>query len=159
MKCTRHLRKAGGASGQKLCRVPEAKYYPSFREGRVLSPVTVMASASGVPSFRPSRHPIRRGDRAADKERQGYAADDPVMSPARRRYPEGTFCCRASYADRCLTRCSLNPADPSRLPHPGGGSRLRAGTRSRTSSRSSPRCRKGTAPTHRRCARLERSRP
>ena len=36
-----------------------------------------MAAASGVPSFRPLRHPIRPGDRAAYEERQGYAADDP----------------------------------------------------------------------------------
>src|SRR5215216_1234575 len=50
---------------------------PSFCKERILSPVTVMASASGVPSFRPLHHSIRRGDRAAYEERQEYAADDP----------------------------------------------------------------------------------
>src|SRR5215212_1066060 len=48
-----------------------------------------MAAASGVPSFRPLRHPIRPGDRAAYEERQGYAADDPENEEHDARGAEG----------------------------------------------------------------------
>ena len=48
------------------------------------------------------------------------------------------------------------PPGPSLPSLPEGESRLRAGTRSCTSSRSLPHCRKGTAPTHRKCARRGR---
>jgi hypothetical protein len=59
MKCVGNLGKAGGASGQKLSRVPEARYHPSAKRGYShllqswqLLPVSLHSGHYATPSVR-----------------------------------------------------------------------------------------------------------
>ena len=88
MKCVRNLGKAGEASGQKLSRVPEARYHPSAKRGYShlvqswqLLPVSLHSGHYATPSVRAI---VPR-----TKNAKGYAADDPENEEHDARGAEG----------------------------------------------------------------------